>query len=292
MNEPPPRPLGPGFRRSSMPHALRVLLTGVGFITFMLGGAVIGWFLLPFSRAGGRSRRAQHRRTQEVLFGGYRLFAWVVRALGLIDHRPPSLEGLPEGPYVLVANHPSLLDVILLLGTFPGVVCLVKASWFRSPFIGPLLRQGGYLPGPSDDEEAEDTGGAPVLERIVGALRAGVPVLVFPEGSRSPAGGLRRFKVGALLAAQRAGVPVVPVVIRVWPPTLLKGQRWYEVPDRTVTYDVDLLPRLDLTPADDARQAARALRARYAALLKVDLPATGDADTRNLRAPGRHGAMP
>lgn len=271
-----------------MPHALRVLLTGVGFITFMIGAAILAWFVLPFSRASGRTRLAQERRARQVLFRGYRLFASAVRAVGLMDHRPPSTASLPRGPYVLVANHPSLIDVIVLLGSFPDVVCLVKASWFGSPFIGPLLRQGGYLPGPSDD----DDDGAPVLDRIVTALREGTPVLVFPEGSRSPAGSLRRFKVGALLAAQRAGVPVLPVLIRMWPPTLLKGQRWHQVPERTVTYDVDLLPPLDLGPGGDARHAARALRARYADLLGLELPRTDEATPQNLHAEDRHGAIP
>lgn len=271
-----------------MPRWVRVLLTGVGFLAFTLGGAAIGWFLLPFSRAGGRSPRAQRRRAHEVLFGGYRVFAAVLRLLGLIEYRPPALADLPQGAYVLVANHPSLLDVMLLLGTFPGVVCLVKASWFRSPFIAPLLLQGGYLPGPSND----DDDGAPVLDRIVATLRAGFPVLVFPEGSRSPPGGLRRFKVGALLAAERAEVPVVPAVLRVSPPTLLKSQRWYDVPERKVTYDLTLLPTIPPGGEGDARARTRALRARYEAALGLPVSNPDEPTVQNLHAPGRHGAIP
>jgi 1-acyl-sn-glycerol-3-phosphate acyltransferase len=269
-----------------MPRAVRVLLTGLAFLTFTIGGAIIGWFILPFSRAGGRSPRAQRRRAHEVLFGGYRLFASILRALGLLEYRPPPAGDLPRGAYVLVANHPTLLDVMLLLGTFPGVVCLVKASWFRSPFIAPLLRQGGYLPGPSDDDED----GAPVLERIVATLRAGLPVLIFPEGSRSPPGGLRRFKVGAALAAERAGVPLVPVVLRVSPPTLWKDQPWYEVPDRTPRYALERLA--DVPVEGDARARMRALRARYAAALGLDVSTPDEPGVQKLHVEGRHGAMP
>ncbi|MCO5169010.1 MAG: 1-acyl-sn-glycerol-3-phosphate acyltransferase [Planctomycetes bacterium] len=248
-----------------MPRLLRVLLTGVAFLTFTLGGAAVGWFVLPFARAGGRSPAAQRRRNRQVLHGAYRAFVRLAAALGLIDVRaaPPRP---PAGAYVLVANHPTLLDVMLLLATYPGLTCLVKASWFRSPFIGPLLRQGGYIAGPDGDEEVD---GAPVLERVVAALREGAPVLIFPEGTRSPPGGLRRFKVGALEAARRAGVPVVPVVIACGARTLLKGQRWYQVPEEVIRYAITPLEPIRLQRDDDPRPAARALRARYAERLGV-----------------------
>jgi 1-acyl-sn-glycerol-3-phosphate acyltransferase len=238
----------------------------VGFLLFTLGGAAIGWLLLPFARAGGRSRLAQQRRNRQVIFGGYRFFTGALQAMGLIEYRPPPLPTLPKAPYVLVSNHPTLLDVMLLLGTFPDVTVLVKASWFDSPFIGPLLRGGGYMPGPSPGDGDD---GAPVLDRILETLREGSSVLVFPEGSRSPPGELRRFRVGAAEAARRAGVPLLPVVIACGPLTLLKGQAWYEVPERAIRYEVKLLEPMTVAQDVDARAVTRALRARYAEALGI-----------------------
>lgn len=250
-----------------MPYLLRVLLTGGAFLLFTLGGATIGWFLLPFARAGGRSLRAQQRRNRQVIFGGYRFFAGALRVMGLIEYRPPPLSRLPAGPYVLVSNHPSLLDVMILLGTFPDMTVLVKASWFESRFIGPLLRGGGYLPGPSPGD-GED--GAPVLDRIVATLRGGSSVLIFPEGSRSPPGELRRFRVGAAEAARRTGAPLLPVVLACGQRTLLKGQAWYQgVPDRSIRYDLTLLEPMRVADDVDSRAVTRALRERYAAALGI-----------------------
>lgn len=259
-----------------MPRLARVLLTGLAFLVFALGAAAVAWLVLPFARAGGRSPSAQRRRNREVLRRAYRAYVRLSVALGLIEVRGAASP--PPGPFVLVANHPTLLDVVLLLAAYPDVTCVVKAAWFRNPVLGHLLRQAGYLPGPDAGEEEA----APVLERMVGALREGTPVLVFPEGTRSPPGGLRRFRVGALEAARRAGVPVVPVVIACSARTLLKGQPWYDVPGGTIGYELGVLGPVRLGPDDDPRQAARALRARYAERLGV-LPEqpTLDAQSRH-----------
>jgi 1-acyl-sn-glycerol-3-phosphate acyltransferase len=61
-------------------------------------------------------------------------------------------------------------------------------------------------------------------------------LIVFPEGTRSPAHGLRTFKRGAAQIALRTGVPIVLVVITSDPPTLLKGQPWYKVPERPLCF--------------------------------------------------------
>jgi 1-acyl-sn-glycerol-3-phosphate acyltransferase len=238
----------------------------VAFLVFTLGGATIGWFLLPFARAGGRSPLAQQRRNRQVIFGGYRFFAWALHVLGLVEYKPPPLT-LPKRPYVLVSNHPSLLDVMMLLGTFPDMTVLVKASWFESRFIGPLLRGGGYLPGPSSTDSDD---GAPVLDRIVATLREGTSVLIFPEGSRSPPGELRRFRIGAVEAARRAEVPLLPILLRCNHRTLLKGQAWHEgVPHSAIRYDVTLWDPMRVAKDVDVRAVNKALRERYVAALGI-----------------------
>ena len=252
-----------------MPRAARVLLTGLAFLLFAAGGATLSWLLLPLSVARHRGRLAQRRRSQDVLHRwGYRVFARALHGLRLIDFTPPPVAP-PGSAFVLVANHPTLIDVMLLLATFPRAACLVKRSWFSSPLIGPLLRHGGNIPGPSAEEPDDEAGPgrAVVLERIVACLREGTPVLVFPEGTRSPPGGLGRFKRGAAEAALRAGVPLVPVVIRCDPPTLARGAPWWRVPARRVVIEIEPLVARDddepLPPGADARAVTRALRARY-----------------------------
>jgi 1-acyl-sn-glycerol-3-phosphate acyltransferase len=71
-------------------------------------------------------------------------------------------------------------------------------------------------------------------------------VILFPEGTRSPVGGLGRFRLGAFELARRTGVPILPVRITAEPPTLWKGLPWYSVPRQTVDFRLQPLPTLSV----------------------------------------------
>ncbi len=259
-----------------MPRFLRILLTGSAFAGFFLLGGVIGRLLLPvILRLPGSPQRREHRR-KRFLMGACRAFVGYMRALRLIHFQRPALPpGLPPPgqAYVVIANHPSLIDVLLLLSTFPGLTSLAKASWFRSWLLRPLLQLGGQIPGPDDRAQlaeagtpvaTDDTSPIPVLDRMVAHLRAGQPLLVFPEGSRSHERSLRRFRRGALEAAIRAEVPVVPVFISVAPAMLMKHQPWYEVPREGGHYTLEFLPILATAGRNlDARALNLELMALY-----------------------------
>ncbi len=126
---------------------------------------------------------------------------WPVRITGR--------EHLPEGPCVLVANHLSLLDILVLFRLFTPFVWVSKAENFRVPFIGWNMHLNGYIPLRRGDRESVLV----MLDRCERALRRGTPVMMFPEGTRSRDGILRPFKAGAFDLALRVGVPVVPIVV-------------------------------------------------------------------------------
>lgn len=109
-----------------------------------------------------------------------------------------------KGPCILVANHQSLIDILLLLLLPTDARCWAKRWPFRVPFLGLMMRLCGHLC-------VEDPR---VLYKAAESLRSGVSLLVFPEGTRSRDGKLTRFHDGAFLLAARTGVPVVPVLIR------------------------------------------------------------------------------
>ena len=181
---------------------------------------------------------------------------------------------MTTNPNIVIANHPSLVDVILLGATLPGLTSLAKASWYRSWLLGPLLRHGKHLRGPEPRalgqagaaEASEDPDDAPVLDRLVEHLRAGHPLLVFPEGSRSHERTMRRFRRGAIEAAIRAQVPIVPAFISVAPPMLMKHQHWYEVPPRGGRFTLEFFPVIPTAGRElDARTLNRELKQRYEA---------------------------
>jgi 1-acyl-sn-glycerol-3-phosphate acyltransferase len=120
------------------------------------------------------------------------------------------IEGrLPPGPFVLAANHRSWLDIFVLARLPREMKWVTKAELFRVPWLGWLLRMSADIPVLRGDAES----GAGALTKARGYLDHGIPVVFFPEGTRSRDGALRAFKGGAFEVAASAGVPVVPVAI-------------------------------------------------------------------------------
>ena len=116
-----------------------------------------------------------------------------------------------HAPCVLVANHLSALDIPVLGAVLEGDYRWVaKRELFRVPFVGWHLWSAGHIPV---DRRAGRKAVGPLQARIDRVLRQGASVLLFPEGTRSPDGALRSFKMGAFQAAVRAGVPLVPIVL-------------------------------------------------------------------------------
>jgi 1-acyl-sn-glycerol-3-phosphate acyltransferase len=122
------------------------------------------------------------------------------------------LENLPrERPVVLMGNHVNLIDPFLVCAAFPlPMVALERASHFRWPVYGWLISRWGNIPVvPGRLSSARQT-----LQRAQAALRQGLSLAVFPEGTRTRTGRLGPFHKGAFFIAQHAGADVVPFTTR------------------------------------------------------------------------------
>ncbi|CAJ96882.1 O-succinylbenzoic acid-CoA ligase MenE or related acyl-CoA synthetase (AMP-forming) [Cupriavidus necator] len=142
--------------------------------------------------------------------------------LGAVPWFVQGLEHLPRNrPCILVSNHASYLDGIVLVAALPTPVCMVaKRELQRQRIPGTYLASIGadFIDRFDNVREHED------VERVVAAVRAGHSALFFPEGTFGRAPGLQAFRSGAFLAAARAGAPVVPVAIRGTRSVLRDGQ--------------------------------------------------------------------
>lgn len=133
-----------------------------------------------------------------------------VRAAG-IRVRVVGLENLPPEPCILMSNHVSNLDPPVLLPAIPGMASvMLKKSLMRIPLLGTAMRMGKYIPvsrGHSREDAMRSVAAA------ADALRSGLHIMIFPEGTRSPDGQLLPFRKGAFFLAADTGSPIVPVVI-------------------------------------------------------------------------------
>jgi 1-acyl-sn-glycerol-3-phosphate acyltransferase len=111
--------------------------------------------------------------------------------------------------YVIVANHLSLLDILLMFRLFTHFTWVSKAENFAVPFIGWNMRLNGYIPLRRGDRDSARA----MLETCQRELRGGTSVMIFPEGTRSRTGELQPFKTGAFELALRTGKPLLPVLV-------------------------------------------------------------------------------
>jgi 1-acyl-sn-glycerol-3-phosphate acyltransferase len=241
-------------------HLLRRLGTGFLFAVFGIGALVIAGVVFPFVAWRTEAGPARERIAQRLIQRGFAFFVWLGTALHLYEVRASGAERLAVAPSLVIANHPTLLDVVFLIAWMPQADCIVKSDAFHNPFLRHVVRIAGYIPN-GDGRE--------VIDACVQRLAAGRSVVLFPEGSRSPETGLRAFKRGAAHIALRSGVPLLPVFLHCDPPALKKGQPWWAVPDRKliVTLAVDAPVRAqELLPAGEPLATPRAARAITAAL--------------------------
>lgn len=111
--------------------------------------------------------------------------------------------------YVMVANHLSLLDILVLFRLFRHFTWVSKVENFQVPLIGWNMSLNGYIPLRRGDRESI----AAMMVEAEEVLRSGSSVMMFPEGTRSRDGEMRPFKPGAFELALRTGLPVLPILI-------------------------------------------------------------------------------
>lgn len=165
------------------------------------------------------------------------------------------------GPRVIVANHRTLLDVLILMSRVPEATCLLKplrrsgadpASHampdFWKPFILGPFSLLGYIPMPADWRDPQ--GLRRVVDLCRSQLAAGRPLIVFPEGTRSPDGRLLPFQDLAFRVAREAGVPLQPVAIHTDVRFMPQGTVGIDA-DRRCTFRIRVLPCIE--PREDLR---------------------------------------
>lgn len=147
---------------------------------------------------------------RDRLIAGRLLRRWGSALARIFPFWHVTIEGrLPDGPFVLAPNHRSWLDILVLSRLPREMKWVCKKELFDVPWLGWLLRMSNDIPVLRGDAES----GGSALARARGFLSRGVPVVFFPEGTRSRDGRLKAFKGGAFATAADAGVPIVPVAI-------------------------------------------------------------------------------
>lgn len=248
------------------------LIRGIkGFSMTVLFGVFFGgillelFFILPliwcFDRMFG-PEPDRMQRSHRILIS---IWIMMLKLCGLLSAK--RADGKPfDGPCVVICNHPGLFDVLFLIRDIPRLSMLVKRTLVQKLPLGPIFRSAGYVLSTDLEEHS------PVMTILEATekIKKGYKFLIFPEGTRSPKGGLRKFKVGAFRIARMMNVPVQPVLIRNTPPFIPKEDKWYfphwQVSSLEMEYWEPILP----PEVGKEKEYARILEDQYRLGLGID----------------------
>jgi 1-acyl-sn-glycerol-3-phosphate acyltransferase len=215
----------------------RLFGTGFSFSIFGLGAVLITVTLFPIIHLLSFSRRRANRGCQYVVHLSFRFFIWMMKVLGVLTHDIVGAEKLIDGAgNLIVANHPTLLDIVFLVSLLPSALCLVKKSAGKNPFFAGLLWATGYI---LNDHPMD------LITACVQSVEQENNLLIFPEGTRSvPSQPMKLKRVAAAIIAQTRR-KFVPVIVTCEPPSLSKVKKWYEIPGRKMHFKITVGDTVD-----------------------------------------------
>ncbi|ABV15954.1 Acyltransferase [Citrobacter koseri] len=234
--------------------AWRLVMTGFCFALFGIGGLLLSvvWFNLLLLLVWNPVRR--RRLARRSIAASFRAFLTVAKTLGVLDYRIEGSDVLrQEKGCLVVANHPTLIDYVLLASVMPETDCLVKSALLKNPFVSGVIRAADYLINSQADA---------LLPACQQRLDQGDTILIFPEGTRTRPGEKMTLQRGAANIAVRCGSDLRVVTIHCSEHLLDKQSKWYDVPPAKPLFTVEVRERIAIDPFNDANLQEPALAAR------------------------------
>jgi 1-acyl-sn-glycerol-3-phosphate acyltransferase len=222
----------------------RLNATALGFGFFGLGGALFSLSLFPILYFLPAKQRFKEALTRKIIAMVFRNYLELLHLLGLLSYELHNVEQLRNSNQLILANHPSLLDVVFLIALTGDTSCIVKGSLWRNPFTAMAVRAANYVSN-SD---------ANLFQRCIATLQQGNSLVIFPEGTRTRPGMPLKFHRGPSNIALSTGKAITPVIIQCKPAALLKHQRWYDISSSPPHYCVKVMPEFAVAHYRDQGQ--------------------------------------
>jgi 1-acyl-sn-glycerol-3-phosphate acyltransferase len=236
-------------QRLSLERCWHIAATGFCFAVFGLGGLVVLCLLFPLLRLLVWRRSLRQTMARDIVSLSFWLFCRLMTGVGVTSYEVRGIEKLQRRGLLVVANHPSLIDVVMLISLLRQPDCVVKAAAWRNPFMLGPVSLCGFI---------RNQNGPQLIDDCIASVRSGSNLIIFPEGTRTRMEALHLRQVnplqrGTANIAVRGNLPLTPVVITVSEPVLTKQQPWYQVPLRRPHFVLTVFDDLDpahLVPAN------------------------------------------
>lgn len=246
----------------------RLLLLPAALVLYLLllalGVMSLCWNLFAMLAYPVLDRDTGLRIGRAGIYHVYRLFWQIAAFTGLLRLDVQGLDDLRNEPgIVIVANHPTMLDALILVSRLPRSACIMKAQLMRNIFLGAGSRLARYIRNDSPRS---------MIRLAVNDLKAGGQLIMFPEGTRTTHQPLNRFRPGVTLIAKLAEAPIQTVFIHTDTPYLTKGWPLWRLPPLPIVFSVR--PGERFAPDPDSEALLARLEQYFIAGVKPRSPAS------------------
>jgi 1-acyl-sn-glycerol-3-phosphate acyltransferase len=212
-------------------YFLRICAIGIGFTAFGTGGFVLGSFIFPIIILGTRNKDKRRDRVRSIIRTNFKLLLGLLEFLGIIKLTVHDLSKLNHlQGCLIICNHPTLIDVVIIMAYIKNVQCVVKKELWSNFFLGGVVRAAGYFRNDTDPEL--------FLAESHRQLQNGENILIFPEGTRTKPGLPLKLARGLGNLALAANANIQSLVLRCNNVFLAKGQKWYRPPASPTAFEL------------------------------------------------------
>jgi 1-acyl-sn-glycerol-3-phosphate acyltransferase len=219
----------------------RIFGTALSFALFGIGGGILTIVLLPilFFTSDSEGRRQAGKTLLKKVFQS---FLWGMQFLGVMEFKVENLNLAKSGGRIILSNHPSLIDAIILGSFIEKPNGIIKSSLLNNPCMFGVAKLSGLL---------RNVEGTELIRKSIESVTNGDNLLIFPEGTRTKDLSRVEFKRGAAYIAIKGGINITPVFIYTSEPVLRKGYSWYKVPSKKPVFTISVMEEINVSSIVD-----------------------------------------
>lgn len=214
---------------------VRIFISGACFSVFGLICFCGNFIFVPIILFRLQRFKRVQNFARFLVFYSWGFFIKIIKILGYLSYEFKGLSKDLTPCRLIIANHPSLLDVVFFLSHIKGLNCVVKSSLRKNFFLAPAIIASNYISNENEEK---------MLESCQKVLENGESLLIFPEGTRTKEK-IIFHKIASYLAIKSAK-SLECVFITVSPRALQKGRKWFDAPKERVKYSLETKEILDI----------------------------------------------
>lgn len=174
---------------------------------------------------------------KKLLKKSFQSFLWGLQFLGILSLKTQNMDRLKSGGCLVLANHPTLIDAVILIALIENPNGIIKSRLFNNPSMYGLAKISGLI---------RNFEGPELIRKAIESISNGDNLIIFPEGTRSKVLGKIAFKQGAAYIAIKGGFNITPILIAPSEHVLGKDHSWYKVPVNKPLFTVSVMEEIDV----------------------------------------------